>query len=477
MSCTTIQTAKLLQKRLFTLTSSLLGIPFLKEVLLCSTLIFSAIMLSAQGRLVESTLPNRLRLIACSRTASPLVTIDLWVRAGAREERDEESGTAHFLEHAIFKGSSKKIAGETDLAIENLGATINASTGPDYVHFYTTVSSRSFDEALVILSDLVQNCQLPEAEVDKERNVILNELSQRDSDPSNVLINRLYEMSFRAHPYSHSPGGEPDQIRIRARDTLANFYRKFFIPDRAILVIAGDCSQERAKAGALKSFGNWKASESVAGNLPYSQDVKAFVSGRYVMKSIFERGAIGIAFPGPPARELAGSCVGQLVASILGESDGGGRLVLPTMKEGSVRAQFTPRLDGSLLTLTALPNLQQNPDGSQKKTSAEENERTLRRLEIAMNTTLKSLRESPPRNSEIQEAKGRLLGSLIIAEETNSGVAFACGYAAITGGDNPKSFRKRLNEISEQDVYNYLSNYFNPNLQITVALKPEEIRK
>ena len=195
------------------------------------------------------------------------------------------------------------------------------------------------------------------------------------------------------------------------------------------------------------------------------------------MKSIFERGAIGIAFPGPPARELVGSCVGQLVASILGESDGGGRLALPTMKEGFVRAQFTPRLDGSLLTLTALPNAQQNPDGSEKKTFAEESERTLRRLEIAMNTALKSLRESPPRNSEIQEAKGRLLGSLIIAEETNSGVAFACGYAAITGGDNPKSFRKRLNEISEQDVYTYLSNYFNPTLQITVALKPEEVRK
>src|SRR5262245_38508504 len=84
------------------------------------------------------TLPNGLRVVMRERHTSPLVAIDLWVRAGAREEGETETGSAHFLEHTLFKGTASRGVGESDIAIENLGATLNAATGPDYAHFHTT---------------------------------------------------------------------------------------------------------------------------------------------------------------------------------------------------------------------------------------------------------------------------------------------------------------------------------------------------
>ena len=317
------------------------------------------------------TFPNGLRLISNTRGSFPLVAIDLWIRAGAREEKPGENGTAHFLEHAVFKGTTKRPDNGSDIAIENIGGVINAATGPDYVRFYATVPSKNLEEALEIFSDLMQNSLLSDAQIEKERGVVLDELSLRDADPQNALISRLYEKSFRGHPYFHAPGGEAAQMRIRARDTLAKFYLRFYSPERATIVISGDCSPESAKAAVGRSFGNWKSSSPPGEKQAFSQDVKEFVSGRSLMQGESERGGIGIGFPAPPARDGVACRSAEIVAAILGDSETGGRLATASLKSGIVRAQFTPRLDGSLLTITAIPKVTQNSDGTERKGSQE----------------------------------------------------------------------------------------------------------
>ena len=114
-------------------------------------------------------LANGIRVLTRERHTSTLVAIDLWVRAGARDEEKGEAGAAHFLEHTLFKGTTTRKAGEADIAIENIGATLNAATGPDYAHYYTTVSREHIAEALTVLADVVRNATLPDAEVELER--------------------------------------------------------------------------------------------------------------------------------------------------------------------------------------------------------------------------------------------------------------------------------------------------------------------
>jgi zinc protease len=203
------------------------------------------------------TLPNGLRIVLRERHAGPLVAIDLWVRAGAREEREQESGSAHFLEHTLFKGTTTRGPGETDIAIENLGATLSAATGPDYAHFYTTVAAVHLEEALAVLADIMQNATLPDAEIERERGVILDELAKRASDPINTLIDALYARAFTQHPYRHAPGGTPEAIRLRGRDTLAAFYRRAYAPERCVLALAGDLTPEQAETTGKRALGNW----------------------------------------------------------------------------------------------------------------------------------------------------------------------------------------------------------------------------
>jgi zinc protease len=117
----------------------------------------------------DVTLPNGLRVIVRERHAAPLVAIELWVLAGAREEMPAEIGAAHFLEHTLFKGTTTRGVGEADAAIENLGATLNASTGPDYARFNTCVASEHAAEAIGSLADVLRNATLPAREVERER--------------------------------------------------------------------------------------------------------------------------------------------------------------------------------------------------------------------------------------------------------------------------------------------------------------------
>src|SRR5579871_6410840 len=128
------------------------------------------------------TLPNGLRVVTRERHSTSLVAIDLWVRAGSREEAPNEIGSAHFLEHTLFKGTTTRGPGDVDIAIENLGGTLDAATGPDYAHFYTTIISTHLEEGLSILADVVRNATLPDAEVARERGVILDELAEHEAD-------------------------------------------------------------------------------------------------------------------------------------------------------------------------------------------------------------------------------------------------------------------------------------------------------
>ncbi|HLV80105.1 MAG TPA: pitrilysin family protein, partial [Chthonomonadaceae bacterium] len=141
-------------------------------------------------------LPNGLRVLVRERHSRPLVAVDVWVRAGAREESAGEEGCAHCLEHTLFKGTTTRGPGETDAAIESLGGTLDASTLPDAVHFTTTVASSHLGEALRILADVLCNATLPDAEFERERGVILDELARHDSDPSARLVDLLYASAF-----------------------------------------------------------------------------------------------------------------------------------------------------------------------------------------------------------------------------------------------------------------------------------------
>src|SRR5205807_10192581 len=140
---------------------------------------------------VLRTLENGLRVIVREQHATGLVAIDLWVKAGSGYETAEESGAAHFLEHAIFKGTDTRARGDIDAAFEDLGATLGAGTTRDGAHFYSTVAKQYVGAALEVRSDAMQHAKLAPEEIERERAVILDEMARGRNDWRKLVTDRL----------------------------------------------------------------------------------------------------------------------------------------------------------------------------------------------------------------------------------------------------------------------------------------------
>ena len=424
---------------------------------------------SAQNNSAKSPSPaillsNGLRVITRERHTSPLVAIDLWVRAGSREEATEEDGCAHFLEHILFKGTTTRSAGQADRDIENLGAELTAATGPDYAHFYTTVAAAHVGEAVNILADVVCNATLPPAEIERERGVILDELAAHDSDPTARLIDVLHQHAFSGQPYGHSPGGSPDAIRSRSRDSLAAFYTRVYRPEQCILVFVGDISTEQAQQLARLSFADWRSTQPKVKltRLPASPPQLPTEAARSVNlgpgKSPFmptlptspveKTGAFptelnGLAFFGPPAKDSSMAAAGQIVAEIMGDSRRYGRLVNTNASNAHIAAHYTPRLDFGLWLLTAQES---------------ELRSALPRLPM-LRALIADLNAHPPTLAEVQSARGRIIGRMQAEGETNAGLAYQLGYSTIVNGDSSEMLRTRLQATTTRDVQEFIRRY------------------
>ncbi len=453
-----------------------------------------------------TALANGLRVLVRERHVTPLVAIDLWVRAGAREERPDELGCAHFLEHTLFKGTATRGAGQADIDVENLGATLNAATGPDYAHFYTTVASEHLEAALRVVADVIENATLPDGEVERERGVILDELARRDSDPMARLVDLLYARGLSASAYRHSPGGTAGAIAARGRDTLAAFYRRTYAPARCALVLAGDVTPEQGRELARRVFGGWQASSMNAGNgredAPPRADVEKGMGdaarnrGSRLTTMGIERlriadaglsagdGRVGFAFPAPAASEGRWACAALAAVELLGPAEGGGRLALAGLASFRPEARCTPRRDGSLFCVLASLAAEANssprsfprsPSALSASSALKEGGEAGARLETLAASLLRAvagLGANPVFPAELNAAKQRLLGRLQFDTETNQGLARAVGYAEITGGDGPEAFRARVLALTPADMQQFARRYLNPDRALRLELAP-----
>ena len=458
-------------------------------LLLSAAMLVAVEMETGAAAPADFALRNGLRVVVRERHETPLVSIDLWVRAGAREETPGETGAAHFLEHTLFKGTRTRRVGEADMAIENLGATLSAATGPDYARFYTSVGAEHAGEALAVLADVIRNATLPTEEIERERQVIQSELAQRDSDSTTVLIARLYQLLYSGHPYALPPGGTVSAIQARTRDSLDAFYKRAYRPARCTLVLVGDLTIERAREIAERTFGDWAArnDEPPAPAAPLDNGAKPAAGGsaadaaggggnasasavgqQVAQTADIVRPVAGVAFRVPEAADGPGCRAAQIVAAMLGQSDIGGRLAIPGLSGCQARVSFAPRREQSLFVVSATAPLAAGQNRSQKETLA-----AAFAQRQALTAVLDSLVTAPPGAGEVLEAKNALLGRAIFENETNAGLAAAVGSAAITGGQPPEAWRDAIGKVTVQDVRQFIARWLDPSRRTALVLLPD----
>ena len=173
-----------------------------------------------------------------------LISIDIWCKAGSSFEEVDKNGTAHFLEHMIFKGSNKIMPGEFDFKIESLGGLSNASTGYDDVHYHVLVPPNNFKESLALLTNIVVAPNFNPDEFIKEKGVVIDEIKQQNDQPEERLFNYFLKRVWLSPNYANSILGTEHSIKNLEINDLEKFHSKHYTTERICMAIAGNLSGE-----------------------------------------------------------------------------------------------------------------------------------------------------------------------------------------------------------------------------------------
>ena len=202
------------------------------------------------------TLENGLDVVVIPDHRAPVATHMLWYKVGSADEEPGKSGIAHFFEHLMFKGTSTYPSGEFSAAVAAVGGSENAFTSYDYTAYYQQIAPSELPGMMRFEADRMRNLVLSEENIETERQVVLEERRQRtDNVPSSILSEELNATLYQNHPYGIPVIGWQQEIEGLTHDDLKSFYDRFYTPNNAVLVVAGDVNADAVRAMAEETYG------------------------------------------------------------------------------------------------------------------------------------------------------------------------------------------------------------------------------
>ena len=191
-----------------------------------------------------TTLPNGLRIIHLPST-SPVVYCGYQIAAGTRHELAGEEGLAHFCEHVTFKGTERRNALQIINGLEKLGGELNAFTNKEDTTFYAAIHRDHFSKAVNLLTDIVFHSQYPQTEIDREVDVICDEIESYNDSPAELIYDEFENILFKGHPLGHNILGQAEQLRTYTTEDALRLTRRHYRPDNAVFFVYGDVDFRR----------------------------------------------------------------------------------------------------------------------------------------------------------------------------------------------------------------------------------------
>ncbi len=215
------------------------------------------------GDVIYYTHSSKTKCVFVDNKELPLISIDIWCKAGSSFEVVDKNGTAHFLEHMIFKGSNKIMPGEFDHKIESLGGLSNASTGYDDVHYHVLVPPRNFKESLALLTNIVIAPDFNPDEFIKEKGVVIDEIKQQNDQPEERLFNYFLKRVWLIPNYANSILGTEHSVKNLEINDLVKFHSKHYNTEKICIAIAGNLSEEIYKIFEESDLSGIKESQNL----------------------------------------------------------------------------------------------------------------------------------------------------------------------------------------------------------------------
>jgi len=205
----------------------------------------------------ETTLDNGLKVLLLEEHKAPVVTFHIWYRVGSRNEQIGRTGLAHLVEHMMFKGTEKIGGQEFSRRVRRNGGRDNAFTSQDYTGYFVTIAADRIQLPLELEPDRMVNLRLDPAEVKRERSVVMEERRLRtEDDPSSALWEEVNAAAFKAYPYGHPVIGWMQDLQQLTRTDVQNFYKTYYVPNNAVVVVVGDFDRAQLLPRIQEAFGS-----------------------------------------------------------------------------------------------------------------------------------------------------------------------------------------------------------------------------
>jgi zinc protease len=408
---------------------------------------------------IVEKLSNDLTVVLCESQAAPVVAFQMWVGVGSADERKGEEGLAHVFEHMLFKGTKRRKVGEITRDVERAGGHINAWTSHDETVFYITLASRYWKQGLDILGDAIQHPAIDENELERELQVILEEIRMGKDTPERVVTEKLFKASFKKHPYGRPVIGFNHTVKAFTRKKVMDFHSRWYVPSNMVFVVSGDFDKDIMLKEVKKTFQRFDRKKtpprSARVREPGQRSMRITCGAQPISEAHL---AIGFPIPQLEHKDIPAL---DLLAAVLGQG-ASSRLETIIRRELSlvsgIRSMaYTPKDSGMFAIFATVP-----PHNLEKATSA----------------ILKELFKLTKESVTLAEIdKGRILleSDKVYSEETVDGTARKAGFQGLHTGD--LEFEKRymgaLFSQEPEDLVEIARRYFLKSVANVAVIVPD----
>ncbi len=408
----------------------------------------------------KQVLDNGLTVLIHEMPASPVVCVYALVKTGSATEGEYlGSGVSHFLEHMLFKGTSKRGVGAIAAQVQAVGGEINASTGQDYTIYTIQVPPQSFDVALGILTDMLMDSTIAPEEVEKERQVVLGEMRMGDDDPDRELGKIAFENIYIQHPYRHPVIGHKDLFTALTREDIWNYYRGHYAPNNMIVSVAGNIRPSEIFPKIKKAFGGFARHRGLGRNVP--AEPPQISARRYEKEYPTDLTRLAMAFGGVSLLDSDLYAL-DVLAMVLGQGDSSPLYRHVYNDKGLVHAisasNFTP-VDRGFFEISATLE-QKNVDRAIE--AVWEEIRVVQRKGVAQ--------------QDLEKARRQVLSGYLFSHQKASQIAYAGAVDEAFTGDHrfSQKYVEAVKKVTAQDIRRVANRYLIASALTVVLLKPRE---
>ena len=423
---------------------------------------FAMLFNAQQIKFEEYDLPNGLHVILHQDNSAPVVTTSVMYHVGAKDEAAGRTGFAHFFEHLLFEGTKNIKRGEWFKLVSSNGGSNNANTSPDRTYYYETFPSNNEQLGLWMEAERLRHPVINQIGVDTQREVVKEEKRLRmDNQPYGGLFNAILTTLFKKHPYKGTVIGSMEDLNSAKLEEFNAFFKKYYIPNNATLVVAGDIKPEQTKKWINEYFGSIPKGTPITRNFPKETPITQEFE-ETVYDANIQLPAYIFAYRTPAAKErdayilsMLGSYLSKGKSSVLYK-----KLVDNEKKALAVEAFNLGLVDHSIFAFFAIPMGNTSKDVLKKDIDAE----------------IKKLQTDLISEEDYQKLQNQVENDFVNANSSVEGIANTLADSYLLKG-NTNLINEEINiyrSITREDLRNAAKKYLNSNQRAIINYLPKK---